>query len=428
MQTIEQKDLRFSELTRAAFGMPMEVLDASRLSTMHNLCTDPQAFQRLHEAVVRASSMTVHEEIADIARAIGALSGWRGNSDRNVQIFCERFGAVDIGEKATLEALARRFDMTRERIRQILDKMEARAGGHTIWAPACQQAIRSQEYLRYPEGQTFAFASFCKQILGMDLQVERLKVRGKEIIQDSVSARATVAVTSTSQRLIARNGVAQMHVAYAMTSESITPATISFADFRLLLASIPDLVWLDEESGWFVFMDDLKAGKRNRLRNQIFKMLSCAKRSMDVEEIYAQLGRYRERGVDRSGDEGIETPFIAVQPSVLKAFMERLPEIEHTGFDDFKLRDDLREPVRKEYLSDLETKLYEMLINHNGIVSRAQARRELVDTARVGLPALTSTWERSPILAAVERGLCRLAGHPIDPRALEAARVSMRRD
>jgi hypothetical protein len=360
--------------------------------------------------------MNFQQEIQDIALQITQKFRRQNNSKRNEAIFCERYGAVNIGEKITLQSLSRRHKMTRESVRLILNKMGEAAKSIEINAPACIEALESKSYLNLPNHQADGFAAFCQEILS------------KNALQEPLKSQATHAISSASMRLVARNGLAQMHIAYTMTCEALAPDHLSFEDFKKILYSTPNLIWLNEKSGWYAFIDDIKAGKRNRLRNQIFKMLCAAPNSLDIEEIYAQLGRCRERGAEQSTTTVWDTPFVSIQTSVLKTFLECIPEVEHAGFNDYKIRDDLRTAVQLEHLSDLEKGVLSTLTKNNGIASRATMRKELIETGVAGLPAFTATWETSPILTPVERGLCRLVGHTINCEALEAARLSNRRE
>lgn len=360
--------------------------------------------------------MNFQQEIQTIASQITQKFRRQDQSARNEAIFCERYGAINIGEKITLQSLSRRHKMTRESVRLILNKMGEAAKAIEIEAPACLEAIETQSYLKLPTHQADGFAAFGQEILG------------KNVLQEPFKSQASHAISSASMRLIARNGVAQMHIAYTMACEALAPDHLSFQDFKKILHSTPDLIWLNEKSGWYAFLNDIAAGKRNRLRNQLFKMLCSAPNSLDIEEIYAQLGRCRERGAEQSTTTVWDTPFVAIQTSVLKTFLECLPEVEHAGFNDYKIRDELREQTQTEQLSDVEKGILNTLTKHNGIASRATMRKELIETGIAGLPAFTAAWETSPILTSMEHGICRLVGHSIDGAALDAARQSNKRD
>jgi hypothetical protein len=428
---ITSRDLRLSGLMAELEAVTGQNRLSCTLDAALKLCSSCPGAGDL-EARLRAQTdalagLNVAGEIMQIAEALAHLSGKDEEiRERNWRIFATRYGVIDIGERPTLDALAKRFGMTRERVRQINAKLLSKLAGRTVWAPACNAAIASSSYIHMSAHAIDAFASFAWDVLATRIRVEKVKVRGRSIVTNPVVAEFTANANSVSQSLIARNGAAQALITYStaarLNSDRPPP---SFDEFYSSLCQTPDLVWLDKATGWYAFKHDLESSKQNRIRNHVLKMLASTKISLDVEEAFAQLGRYRDRGkADTDDNPMVSIPHLSIHSAVLKALLMHLPEVQYIGHDDFVLNRD-KEVARTELLSDVEQEIYAVLANNGGLASRSQVRKALVETGKVGHAAFTVTWERSPILSAVERGICRLIGWNINAPALEEARCTV---
>lgn len=341
--------------------------------------------------------------------------------ERNMAIASERFGLSEIGEAPTLEAIAKRYNMTRERVRQIVGNVIREAKKKGVATPACSAMIEEKSYFTLNDRALFGFSSFAEEFFDITITIERINVRGQRVINRPDYAQRLATIASVSQRFITRNGAAQTHMVYATMASAEQEAPPSFATFLEMLDTMPDIVWLDKATGWFVFQDDLTAAKPNRMRNLINKVLAAAGRPIGVEEIYNQLGRQRKAGQQDQA----ETPRINMPPAILKALMLLIPEFKHQGFDDFLLRQPKN--ATSEHLGAGEQMIHAVMVELGGLASRTEVRQQLVDTGKMSMPSLNVIWERSPAFSYVEHGIGKIVGWPIQAEALIRAKAVRRR-
>lgn len=350
---------------------------------------------------------------------------------RDVEMFAIRYG-VDGEEESTLQTIGARFSVTRERVRQVVDGMVARAHGLHIPLPVLEQLAREIEprlpstiadldrECRHILGEALSFESACRftrEILGRSLAVVTERPAEMQVPWTKVAVAndsgltpdIIKAVRDTALALIRHCGAAQVTVVSGMASNvlgSLVQDTVVVQCCTL----IPGFEWLLKDFGWFWFGPDFD----NRLNTVVKKILSIANRNVEAEEIHAGLTRSRRR---KYGDDGprflctIEPPLYVVEQVV-----KRIPGVACVQYDDFVATDPI-DPAA--VLSDAEINIVECIKRHGGAVAKFTLDNELVSTGRTKFMALQVAIDSTPILVRLDIGLYGLRGYSFSPGAVD---------
>ncbi len=362
-------------------------------------------------------------EITKISEAIRDLAGARKRSDkaiqaaqRNHQVFCDRFVAIDFEGTPTLEAISKKHNMTRERIRQLTRNMVENARINGIRSPVAKALLDTKDYLRLPRQQLYGFAAFAREMFDAHISVtdpNSIDSRQKSLHE---------ALLKNSLKQVSRNGAAQVVITAGMLANQGINAEMNNEELRQAISAMHGVTWLDEKFGWYT-IDEVDGDKpRNRILDQINKVLACAYSSVGVEDLYAHLCRQRQRDMPDAPD----TPFVPLPTHVIKALLMHEKSYKHCGFDLFELKVANKEEERSKYLSEAEMQVYKSLVKLGGIGSRAEVRDLLGDA--ININTLTMAWERSPILWGLEKGICRLPGYPLESQSLQRAKSATKTD
>lgn len=381
---------------------------------------------------------TVAAEISEIGIWLVRANTARRTFDRNAlsqnerraaDIFSQRFGTFGEGP-STLQMIGDRFGITRERVRQIVEKMSQRAHGISVSTPILDSVLE-----RVREKALTTILEMEKELaplLGEHLSLRAAdrfarEIMGKRFLyfgscfssaipvfsSDSVSVDPITedlrarAVRSASLAMIRSCGAA--HIAFvtgAATQIHAQPLTTAMAlEFLRLLG---DFEWLDERSGWFW----MGPSTDNRLVTTAMKILAVADRKVDAEEIHCAMARPRRLRYDqdRSDPDLIDVPVM-----IVREVMQRVPGVLTSQCDDFSLVESIQPDA---VLSVTELAVYRCIKSHGGVVARRTLQQNLSETGIVSLPSLNLVVDSSPITTRIDRGVYGLCGHSIDSSSL----------
>ncbi|WP_255352565.1 sigma factor-like helix-turn-helix DNA-binding protein [Methylophilus sp. Leaf414] len=352
---------------------------------------------------------------------------------RWASIFAERFGVL--GEEAsTLQSVGDRYGLTRERVRQITEKMLERASAIPVKTPLMDTFVKEIEkslpakvnelnhIYRDFLGENlsvYTLDQFCRQILGKRFLEFSDSPAGMVVAWDLVAytpnenmAKDLRAIRESIKRMITSCGVAQISWVVGETSASLG-MPLSREEVLKKAKLIGEFEWIHEDAGWFWLGENYQ--NRNKLLSIVRKIMSVSQEAVDVSLIgHALLNSRREHY-------GEDNPrrLLHIEPSVL-VITEVLKKI---SWLDFKQSDDFYSKVTlnpKEILSDIEWKVYDFLSQNGGIASR-YSLTEAINQHGDHTPALAFMLNESPIITKVGRGVYMLIGWPLDMVALNKA-------
>ena len=400
----------------------------------------PETFTQSVTAYADSISGEIRMAAAWLSRAAFSkrttdISKLQPHEQRLANIFALRYGVA--GEYATtLQVIGDQHQLTRERIRQIVEKMADRSNRLSLVTPCINQfAAQIKPHLpatvehletifRDLLGESLSIESvnrFCREILGrkiLDLTDKpaemALSWSATVIDPDNHDAERIRAVRDVAMRMIRNCGAAQIFFVAGAAGESlgrgVLPSEV-VQDCRM----IPGFEWLLEADGWFWYGE----GKENRLIAVAIKILASAGQRVDAEEILAGLVRTR-RGYyepDRLRNFLIEPPL-----QVVVEVLRRTKNFKNIQYDDFFLE----EPVHLEnVLSDAEHAVHRMLSRNGNVASRYMLNNELISSGQVKHMALQVSLNNSPIYRQLDYGVFGLRGTPIDAASLKSAQDSV---
>jgi transcriptional regulator with XRE-family HTH domain len=402
---------------------------------------DPECFRRTkrklhrHRATQRDAS-TVAGEIQAVADVLASVFGVPQNAERNAAMFAQRYG-VHGPDLATLQACGDRHGMTRERVRQICDRMLEQGRAHKIQPGTARlvelaQAlaaldtcplIEAEATLRPLLGPELALLDarrYANEVAGLALPFLVMPLRvprqgSAEVLMFTAGARPdwTEQAVTQARRLIGHSGAAQLHLLLGLVQQECAQV-IQLKEFRRVLAALPGFEWLGGHS-WFWLGP---RGSANRIVDRAIDILSVARGFLDIEEIYAGIVRdSRERTSDVSTEAGVVAPMLVIQ-----ALLTASPEFVVRQSDDFRLT----EPQSPEYapqvrLGDASYLAYQFMAERQGIASRRELYFHLVEADLVKGVTLSLALAKQPAFRALDRGVFALRGWPLVPERLAEA-------
>lgn len=368
-----------------------------------------------------------------ILRRTAQYNQLSAREQRFANIFAQRYGVVGEGE-TTLQAIGTRYGVSRERIRQVVDKMVERAVYFEEPTPLLdslaqqlppllpQTVAQLDLSLRSELGESLSLHSlerFAREILGRSIVAMTENPAGMTQAWGVVAvdarthdAAATRAVREVALGMIRSTGAAQIHFVAGAASAAIQRGLTPEEAARL--CSFADgFEWLAMEDGWF-WLGPLR---ENRLLTVARKVLAVAKRRVDVDDIHSAMARSRRDAFEP----GKHRPYAIDAPhAVVVAALKRVPWIKTIQHDDFQLREQI-EPT--SLLSETEVALYNLLMAKGGVAARFTINQELFDSEhyRLSFISLQTALDCSPILCRVGWGMFALRGVALAPEALTIA-------
>ncbi|MDX8411270.1 MAG: DNA-directed RNA polymerase subunit alpha C-terminal domain-containing protein [Mariprofundaceae bacterium] len=255
--------------------------------------------KNLYAHTHKISAFCLEEELFNVANQIG---------ERNAQIFIQRMGWDGNGGK-TLDAVGKKYGMTRERIRQICAKIEKKLQRHFLQTDFLKQGIEclhsnlpnialEAEKLLASKGisqNPFRIEGVitAARLLGLEAQfcIEKFGRKKTRIIVHESSKGAPKHIVIQARKHIEHWGAGTIaDVTCTVNSTYKTSASDALTGF--ILESLEDFRWLDQDSGWFWLTNN----KRNRITNLIRKIVSVANK-LSISDLRSGIMRpHRMRG------------------------------------------------------------------------------------------------------------------------------------
>jgi hypothetical protein len=360
---------------------------------------------------LRDSSTTVEEELSALLSVVG---------QRRAAIAARRLGWDGLGG-TTLEVAGKEYDVTRERVRQIIekfkDKLQWKLRRKTLSTPALDRM------LEFVSASSPAPAEEVEsKAVQLKLTKSSFRLEGLLTAAELLRRKATFSVVHIGCRYvvpldqaelinrvlrIARRGVEHWGAAtvddlVAEVSKQL-PVTPDFAA-RVLTGS-EGFQWLEQSRGWFWF----RSVPRNRLVNQIRKIVSVA-RKIDVSELRGGVGRHhRMRG-------------FAPPSGVLLELCRSIPGLHTDGNvvgTDHQLS-------WEKVLSGTERIFVRILLESGPVMSREELEQRCL---KEGMKRATFYiyLDYSPVLAKYARGVYGLRGASIEPGVVDQLMTHRRR-
>jgi transcriptional regulator with XRE-family HTH domain len=388
---------------------------------------------------------------ADAIRSIAICLATRGRNlafperpiepgaQRDADLFAGRYG-VEGPEGNTLIELAAPLGITRERVRQIIEKLTERSSQYEFEVPAFESlqracashlpcsvsvlndVVRTQlgDQLMLEDACLFANELLGKRIIGMSEAV--VSPNGLSIGRwaygihedDIVHAADIKTVRSIAYAMIRSCGVAHLPTIAGVAALTYAKEGGSLAK---MLQSVEGFDWLDADKMWFWFGPETPS--RNIILSVARKVFAVARERVDVADLLTSVMRYRSRTATAEFER--ERSLMLIPPiHVARAVLERLSWLQVVQYDDYRASTPLS-PA--EELSETELRLLAALESRDGVASRFELRSELADIKLITFSAALMT---TPIVRIVRHGIYAITGRPLDAAAF--ARATSPRD
>lgn len=247
--------------------------------------------RRLRENIESLSQVKLEEELLSIVAG--------ETSDRNLEIFVQRYG-LNGSPPHTLQELANNWRLTRERVRQICDRVASKFEGRRPFAPSLDKALRLIEQqpvgLAYEiEAQIttqgvssarFSLESLCSAaiLLGRAAPYSIEDIGGFKTLTAAKMVGTGGKILQIARRAVSHWGAVTMgDIISKATGQSRFTAEVVIR----VIKGQEHFRWLDESSGWF-WLNDVP---RNRLLTQIRKVFSVTD-ELSVSELRAGVRRH----------------------------------------------------------------------------------------------------------------------------------------
>lgn len=421
---ISKRDPRFASLLPPGEGTLQErieqlLLDTDTISNVSDIPLLLESISKIQQMVAELQVLPLESCLRDFLRLASRTEGER------LHALVARLGWH--GERpATLEECGKRLGLTRERVRQIQDKILKRFPDHEVLMPRLDEALDLLEE-RAPltmseASQILRDASITKcafhpqslldaaGLLGKQTTLQICDTRSGKMLVNEPSIKVAQFIPVIARKLAGQSGVTSVfQIADAL---AINGHEVEEKDLRRMLHANENFEFLDED--WFWAKDVPE--ERNRLRNSSRKILSVVSPQAvrDIRDGVRRAYRYRITSHERYAT-------LIVPPlDVMTAFFERHPN--------FKVDGDYVSPsmpldYRKE-LGETDCILVEVLRSSpTGVMDRTTfAERCLARGMNENTFSIYSSY--SCILEHVGIGIWKLRGLAVDPAAVEAVRIA----
>ncbi|TJY57203.1 hypothetical protein E4T66_17490 [Sinimarinibacterium sp. CAU 1509] len=429
-------DLRFCTRLEAVCKAGQSVEDALASIAASRSRADPVYQAQLVDGLARAYASTAAEEILDVGTLAVSRCFAPELRERNIELFSARFGLTP-PQAATLESIGRRFNMTRERVRQIIESLVSAVSEQSLWAPAVTRAQRAYVEKLPARIRAVEADPDVRSLLGKSLDIAGLDRFALTFLRKESPSAALkqgrvsgVAVTGRQQRLVAtsvRNWAvkAVSHVGAAPADWVAGRATretgtaVSAVDVVSVLEGDCGFEWVHQDSGWFWFRDS----GRNRLANRVLKLVCVAQAPIPMETLYGGLVRGdRDKRLSFSKAEPLGSVFL---PPILvvQAVCERLPFARVTGHG--HVGPSAECPLPHEVLGTFDLTLLRSLKSLGGIARRGELRESVLGRLKISPVTFEVQFSDAPFVINIGRDLYSLRGRELDPIRLAAAVASI---
>jgi hypothetical protein len=373
----------------------------------------------LAKDVLQTGRLTVAAEIRAIANAV-ASKKFRRNPEATADQFAQRYG-VNGESQATLQTIGTKYGLTRERVRQITDKLISAIQDRMVYTPVLDAlANKVPALLPRPVEELDAalsselgdrlsivgVARFMDEVLHrpFPMEVQDLSFRLKRVPNIAMQSADGIAWFPMVKRdvisMITTSGMALMDSIYGRLVDR-EKRFVPCESLVGCLRALPDFDWIDEERGWFW----LGPAGDNRILSHVWKILAVAKRRLSIDEIFE--GVSRNRRVWSRGE------FIRQAESFPPPYVLRDLLVKCEGIGSIQYNFLWAEPSisAQKVLSQAELLVYEALASRSGIASRVELKRDLVESAKsIGAMNFTVILDQAPFIRQLERGVFALRG------------------
>lgn len=339
---------------------------------------------------------------------------------RNIEMFALRFGVGGPG-RATLQSIGDEFGMTRERVRQVCDKLQqfvptldldqeraiALRAATLPHLPASVDTLDA--LLRDQLGDQLSIADadlFAREVLGTAvLHMAPMCSASGESFEIAVSPecpdqRTVEAIRDISMAMTRAAGAAQVHLVAGKASDELGRA-IAPAQVRAAIRFLTHARWLDEEDGWF----KPNAGFDSRVISGTMKIMCVADRPVSINEIHSALARYRPPATAWRPT-GMLAPV-----SVLADLLELYPLLERRQYNTFRLAGAVdTNDMDSAYLSATEVLIRNAIVSAGGVAEWRTIYDYVVTRSGQQQATFTMAMDGTPIVHRLDHGVWALTG------------------
>ncbi|WP_321809182.1 MULTISPECIES: helix-turn-helix transcriptional regulator [unclassified Burkholderia] len=386
------------------------------------------------------------DTISDAIRKVAICLATRGRNlafpdrridagaQRDADLFACRYG-VGGAEGNTLNELAAPLGITRERVRQIIEKLIERSSQFEFDIPvldalALQCAphlpcpvsvlnsqLRAQlgEYLTLEGASTFANDLLGKRIVRISEPISqpggsRIDLWAYGPGEDDVALADDIkAVRSIAYAMIRSCGVALLPTVAGTVSLAHGRNYTSLVN---MLQSVDGFEWLDADRSWFWFGSEKPS--HNVILSVARKIFAVARGRVDIDDLLAAIMRFRSRTATVEFDR--DRTLMLIPPiHIARAVLERVSWLHVVQHDDYRANTTLNPAME---LSETELRLVAALEARDGVASRFELRSALHDIKLITFSAALMT---TPVVRLVSHGVYAIIGRPVDPTAFARA-------
>jgi hypothetical protein len=304
----------------------------------------------------------------------------------------------------TLSEAGSSVGLTRERVRQLEKRFADTIDGSKAWTPVLAKALKVVTNAAPASADEAEQLLSDKALVRGSFAIESLlsasRIFGREagfaydpkagVIFRDGSGLSPQLVSSAARRLTTHWGASTVD-ALAAELADLGDGDIDAALLQVLLETVPNLQWLDDEKQWFW----VKGTNRNRLLNQVEKIMSVAG-SIEIGELREGVGRFHRMG-------GFRPP-----REVLTRLCEQSGLYARDG-DLIKEGPELR-PWGEVLGQTVEGRIAEALFEHGPVMRRDDLERVVVAERGVNRSSFYVYLGYSPIIARYAPGVYGLRG------------------
>jgi hypothetical protein len=356
--------------------------------------------------IERLRRLPVEEELAEV------FAPPTGRRDR--EIVAEYYGWDGRGGR-TLEQLARKHRLSRERIRQICVRAVTRARGVRVFAPALDRAVAFLSK-RFPETLDRLQAEFdasgisscglgieavrqAAEFLGRPIPLAVIDLGRRRLAVHPRQRKIPAAVLRAARQVVANYGAATVRQVRAALG-SRTGARSQYPLIRAVLDALPEFEWLDPQRLWFC----VRLAPHHGLGGMIEKVLAVAER-IELGKLRRALARYR-RSARR------------LPPRrALGEFCRRMPGVRVEGGKVIAAQP--RDAAKS--LSGVERGMVDVLRGHGPVLDRGAFEQCCVERG-VNRFSFNAALMSSPVIEQFGRSIYGLVGTRVSRRALAKLR------
>ncbi len=422
---IDEHDWRFRALFPPGHGTLEDRIERAISDPASSAAEIPglvEKLPRIRAAVRRMATQPLEDALKEL------LLVYFGTEEQRVSAMAARFGWSGQDPK-TLQECGDMLSITRERVRQIEEKLRGKLTAYPLYLPQLDAALTVLENAAPSRvtdaGELLTEAGVCRRPFSPISIIETARLfgrktnlavemhRGERMLVSGEQGQALGVLSRAARKLAGQSGVASVYQVVDSIAELLAPLDppdIDEDDVRRILKSQQGCKFLDED--WF-WLTNIPEG-RNRLENLTKKMLSVAA-PQTVASIREGVRRaFKWRAATNERYRGLTVP----PQAVLAAFFANHPA--------FRLDGESVSPTKpldyRKLLGQGEQTLVDVLRGvSSGILDRKSLIRECLARG-INENTLAVFTSYSPVIEHPGLDLWQLRGVRVDPATVEAVR------